>query len=93
MTRIRRKTPATTIVDLCSRADTGVGPSIAAGSQAWRENWADLPMAAISVANRRIFCHLGALFLMNFIFVIFHPFEIIRTPAIRIIIPMSPIRL
>lgn len=30
--RIRRKIPATTIVDLWSNADTGVGPSIAAGS-------------------------------------------------------------
>lgn len=30
--RISRKTPATTIVDLCSKADTGVGPSIAAGN-------------------------------------------------------------
>lgn len=31
--RIRRKIPATTIVLECSRADTGVGPSIAEGSQ------------------------------------------------------------
>lgn len=31
--RTRRKIPATTIVLECSRADTGVGPSIAAGSQ------------------------------------------------------------
>lgn len=31
--RIRRKIPATTIVLECSRAETGVGPSIAAGSQ------------------------------------------------------------
>ena len=31
--RISRNIPATTIVDLCSRAETGVGPSIAAGSQ------------------------------------------------------------
>lgn len=30
--RIRRKIPATTIVLECNRADTGVGPSIAAGS-------------------------------------------------------------
>lgn len=29
-----------------SRADTGVGPSIAAGSHGWRPNWADLPVAA-----------------------------------------------
>lgn len=31
--RIRRKTPATTMVLECSRAETGVGPSIAEGSQ------------------------------------------------------------
>ena len=31
--RIRRKIPATTIVLECRRAETGVGPSIAAGSQ------------------------------------------------------------
>ena len=30
--RTRRKIPATTIVLECSRAETGVGPSIAAGS-------------------------------------------------------------
>lgn len=30
--RINRKTPATTIVLECSRADTGVGPSMADGS-------------------------------------------------------------
>lgn len=44
--RIRRKIPATTIVLEWSRADTGVGPSIAAGSQGWRPNWADFPVAA-----------------------------------------------
>lgn len=31
--RIKRKMPATTIVLECSRAETGVGPSIALGSQ------------------------------------------------------------
>lgn len=31
--RIRRKIPATTMVLECSRAETGVGPSIAEGSQ------------------------------------------------------------
>ena len=38
--------PATTMVLECRRAETGVGPSIAAGSQGWRPNWADLPVAA-----------------------------------------------
>lgn len=45
--RMRRKMPATTIVLECSRADTGVGPSMADGSQGWRPNWADLPVAAM----------------------------------------------
>ncbi len=44
--RISRKIPATTIVLECRRADTGVGPSMAEGSQGWRPNWADLPVAA-----------------------------------------------
>lgn len=44
--RIRRKIPATTMVLECSRAETGVGPSIAAGSQGCRPNWADFPAAA-----------------------------------------------
>lgn len=33
LSRISRKIPATTIVLECSRAETGVGPSIAEGSQ------------------------------------------------------------
>jgi len=33
LSRIRRKMPATTIVLECSRAETGVGPSMAEGSQ------------------------------------------------------------
>lgn len=41
-----RKIPATTIVLEWSRAETGVGPSMAAGSHGWRPNWADLPVAA-----------------------------------------------
>ena len=44
--RIRRKIPATTMVLECKRAETGVGPSIAEGSQGWRPNCADLPVAA-----------------------------------------------
>lgn len=43
---MRRNTPATTIVLECSRADTGVGPSMAAGSHGCRPNWADFPVAA-----------------------------------------------
>lgn len=44
--RIRRKIPATTIVLECSRAETGVGPSMADGSQGWSPNCADFPVAA-----------------------------------------------
>lgn len=44
--RISRKMPATTIVLECSRADTGVGPSMAAGNHGCRPNCADLPAAA-----------------------------------------------
>lgn len=44
--RISRNTPATTIVLEWSRADTGVGPSIAEGSQGCKPNWADFPAAA-----------------------------------------------
>lgn len=44
--RISKKTPATTIVLEWSRAETGVGPSMADGSHGCRPNWADLPVAA-----------------------------------------------
>lgn len=44
--RTSRKIPATTIVLECSRAETGVGPSMAEGSQGCRPNWADFPVAA-----------------------------------------------
>lgn len=50
--RINKKIPATTMVLECSRADTGVGPSIAEGSQGWRPNWADFPVAATITARR-----------------------------------------
>lgn len=52
--RTSRKTPATTIVLEWSRADTGVGPSIADGSHGCRPNWADLPAAAITNPSRGI---------------------------------------
>lgn len=50
--RISRNTPATTIVLEWSRADTGVGPSIAEGSHGCSPNWADLPVAASKRPNR-----------------------------------------
>ncbi len=40
-----KKTPATTIVAACINADTGVGPSIASGSQICNGNMALLPAA------------------------------------------------
>ncbi|MNN54661.1 hypothetical protein D3C81_1694870 [compost metagenome] len=42
------KTPAVTMVAAWIRADTGVGPSMASGSQVCRKNWADLPMAPMN---------------------------------------------
>ena len=40
---IVKNTPAVTIVAAWIKADTGVGPSIASGSQVCKPNWADLP--------------------------------------------------
>src|SRR3954464_315905 len=44
-------TPAVTIVAAWISAETGVGPSIASGSQVWRPNCADLPSGPM---NRRM---------------------------------------
>ena len=38
--------PATTMVAAWMRAETGVGPAMASGSQVWRMNWPDLDMTA-----------------------------------------------
>jgi hypothetical protein len=57
--QIRRKIPATTIVLEWSRADTGVGPSMAEGSHGWSPNWADFPVAASSRPSRGIVVILG----------------------------------
>ena len=43
--RATRNTPATTMVAAWIRALTGVGPSIASGSQTWKGTCADFPMA------------------------------------------------
>src|SRR5256886_10314869 len=43
--RATRNTPAVTIVAAWMSADTGVGPSIASGSQVWSGSCADLPHA------------------------------------------------
>src|SRR3990170_6307437 len=49
--RATRKTPALTIVAAWMRADTGVGPSIASGSQTWSGNWALLPIAPAKIRS------------------------------------------
>jgi hypothetical protein len=46
LNRIIRYTPAVTRVDECTRAETGVGAAIAAGSQAENGIWALLVQAA-----------------------------------------------
>ena len=39
----RTTVPAATIVAAWMRAEAGVGPSMASGSQSWKGTWADLP--------------------------------------------------
>src|SRR5476649_2683475 len=46
--RAIRNTPAVTIVAAWISADTGVGPSIASGSQTWKPSCADLPIAPMN---------------------------------------------
>ena len=46
--------PALTIVAAWIRADTGVGPSIASGSQTWSGNWALLPIAPAKISSAMI---------------------------------------
>ena len=47
--RINKKTPAVTKVDECTKADTGVGAAIAAGSQLLKGIWALLVIPAIII--------------------------------------------
>lgn len=47
--RMSRNTPAVTRVDECTKADTGVGAAIAAGSQAEKGIWALLVIALITI--------------------------------------------
>ena len=46
------KTPAVTIVAAWIRAETGVGPSIASGSQVCSRNCADLPIAPMNSSRQ-----------------------------------------
>lgn len=92
VTRISRKTPATTIVDLCNRAETGVGPSMAAGSHGWSPNWADFPTAASRQANKTMFVsHLSDSIGRKLLR--FHESFKNRAMLINKMIPMSPMRL
>src|SRR5256885_3902860 len=49
--RTTTKTPAATIVAAWSSAETGVGPSIASGSQTCSGNCADLPITAKNTSS------------------------------------------
>src|SRR6185295_19969238 len=51
--RLTMNTPAVTMVAAWIRADTGVGPSIASGSQVCSGIWADLPMAPTNSSSAR----------------------------------------
>lgn len=73
----------------CSRADTGVGPSMAAGSHGCRPNWADLPVAArmsprmgsVGVCWGEVICWIS------------HVFIVEASHAMQRIRPISPTRL
>src|SRR3984957_12115426 len=52
--RASMNTPAVTIVAAWMRAETGVGPSIASGSQVCRPNCADLPMAPMNSSRQQV---------------------------------------
>lgn len=87
--RINRKMPATTIVLEWSRADTGVGPSMAAGSHGWRPNWADFPVAAAIRPNSGMVLMVSCCVKSSCMFMDVSD----RSHAVVIIRPISPIRL
>lgn len=89
--RINRKIPATTMVLEWSRADTGVGPSMAEGSQGCRPNWADFPVAARIRPIRGIV--MSKFFDRKKICWISHELRFIANHAMLRISPMSPTRL
>lgn len=66
-----------------------MGPSMAEGSQGWRPNWADFPVAAISKPKRGIV--LGLLLIK--IWESSHELVLRQNQAIVRIKPISPIRL
>lgn len=83
--------PATTMVLECSRADTGVGPSMADGSHGCSPNWADFPVAARISPIRGIV--MSKLFDRKKICCISQELKFIASQAIARIRPMSPTRL
>lgn len=87
--RISRKIPATTIVLEWSRAETGVGPSMAAGNHGWRPNWADFPVAArMRPSSGRVGIWLGVVACwISQVFIAEARYAMLR------IRPISPIRL
>src|SRR5579859_1169793 len=52
--RQTRNTPAVTMVAGWIGAETGVGPSMASGSQVCRPSWADLPMAPTNSSRQQM---------------------------------------
>lgn len=87
--RIIRKIPATTIVLEWRRADTGVGPSMAAGSHGCNPNWADFPVAA----SKRPSNGMMLLLLCMKICCISHELWFRQNHVMAKINPMSPMRL
>lgn len=86
-------TPATTMVELCSRAETGVGPSIAAGNHGCKPNWADFPAAARTSPNSKNGKRGVRSLLEESISVKFHELNLRAERAMNVISPISPIRL
>lgn len=74
----------------CSRADTGVGPSMAEGSHGWRPNCADFPVAASSRPMRGVF---RSLWLVMRICWKSQVFRLARNQAMARMNPTSPMRL
>lgn len=74
-----------------SKAETGVGPSMAAGSHGWRPNWADFPAAARTRPSRGrvIFTFLER----KKSCCISQELRFMASHVIAIISPMSPMRL
>lgn len=91
--RISKKTPATTMVELWRRAETGVGPSMAAGSHGWRPNWADFPVAARRHPQRKNEMFTSVRFATENNVSNFHLEVRVNSHPAANKIPMSPMRL